>query len=139
MAALGVTTPPVFSVLDCGVEGFKVSINLDLSFGNESSMTLIEGKPFPSKTVAENSAVMIAFRHLEEKSMIKVLDFSSRVSMSFSVYNTYSHVYEAIDSVLEVLAKFETTFGKCKDLAMELEGLGLEKKCWRSFWKGTII
>ena len=82
---------------------------------------------------------MITFRHLEEKSMIKVLDFSSRVSMSFSVYNTYSHVREAIDSVLEVLAKFETTFGKCKDLAMELEALGLEKKCWRSFWKGTII
>ena len=47
MAALGVTTPPVFLALDCGVEGFKVSINLDLSFGNESNMTLIEGKPFP--------------------------------------------------------------------------------------------
>lgn len=83
MAALGYKSPPVFSEIDCGVQGIKVSINLDLSIGDQIKMAVVEGKPFITKSAAESSAVIMAFKFLEANCMVKVLDFSSRISMSF--------------------------------------------------------
>lgn len=122
MAAVGYKSPPVLTEIDCGVQGVKVSINLDLSIGDQIKTAVVEGEPFLTQFSAESSGVIMAFRHLEDNCMVKVLDFSSRISMSFSAYGTYGCVKEAIDSVMEVIDKFENTLSKCKNLKIELEG-----------------
>lgn len=54
MSVLGVSYPPVFSEIDCGAEGVKVSVNIDLSFCNQGNMEVIEGKPFIWKKHSRN-------------------------------------------------------------------------------------
>lgn len=122
MTVLGARSPPLFTEFDCGEEGVKISIKLDLSFGQTSSIQDVEGQTLLTKDAAETSAVMMAFKHLEKDIHIKVLDFSSRVARSFGAYNTYSYVNETMGLVQKMLHNFDMALGKCKKLALELEG-----------------
>lgn len=123
MALLAARSPPVFTDFRCGKEGVKTSITLDLSCGDTDNIVVVEGEPLVTKDAAENSAIMMAFKHLEQDCHVNVLDFSSRVARSFGAYNTYSCVNEAMGLVQKMLDNFDMALGKCKDLAVK-ETLG---------------
>lgn len=117
IGALGSSSPPLFSEVECGGEGVKVSIKLDLSFDAKDSVCVVEGAAFMSKSAAKNDAVFKAFRHLDENCGVRVLDFSSRVARSYGSYNTYTYVNESLGLAEKIIDKFETSLTKCMDFA----------------------
>lgn len=121
MSVLGASSPPLFTEIDCGEQGAKVSIILDLSFVNKNKDELVEGGIFKTREEAEKNAVLMAFKHLDNDCHINVLDFSSRVAVSFGAYNTYSCVNESMGAVQKMIDKFNMCLTKCKELARDLE------------------
>lgn len=126
MLALDVPADPVFTVVDCGDDGVKVSIKLDVSNfptsgGERILYSVVVGECSRSHAVAEASAVKSAFKLLEKNHLIRVVDFSSRLTQKVESYHAHYLLREGIVALQEVLVQWEMTLGKCEVFGVELE------------------
>lgn len=128
MGMLGASSPPQFSEIQCGEQGVKTSIKLYLKSGEACISDVVEGEPFLTNDAAEESAITMAYKYLEEACHIRVNGFSSRVARSFGVYNTYGCVNEAMVLVQNMLDNFDMALGKGKELELDLESEEMEEK-----------
>lgn len=101
MEALGVPAGPVYSVVQLDDGSVKFSIKLDLSNlataqAEGISLSVVESEAFLNQAAAETSAVHKAFKELESKHLIRIVDFSSHVIDKLENYNTHTLVVEGI-------------------------------------------
>lgn len=123
MESLGSKSVPVFSEIDCGDDGFKVSIKLDVSDlstvnGNRISFSVVEGQPSFNVSLSETSAVMMAFNHLQQNR--RIVDFSSRLAQRYGGYKMYDLVVEAMGSLEQMFKQWGSTLDHCENFAVKL-------------------
>lgn len=126
MNALGSSIEPLFTEIDCGDNGVKFSVKLDVSglrsvSGDRISQSVVVGEASFNRNTAETSAAWKAMKHLTEKHLVKLLDFSSRVAHNLDSYNTYDLVIDGMGSLEKIFGQWEVTFGKCESFAVDLE------------------
>lgn len=132
MQALGAKEMPVFKVIECGEQGVKVAIKLVVSsakysVGQKITTAVVEGDPNGPNVLAEKSALLKAMKHLSDKHLIKVLDYSSRVANGIESNSIFGDVNAALYSVEKLIGQWEANIGKCKQLSLKLEGKGSDQ------------
>lgn len=126
MQALGAKEMPIFTEMSCGQQGVKFSIKLDVSsakyfVGQTITAAVVEGEPSNSKVLAEKRAVMRAIKLLNDRNLIRILDYSSRVAGSIETNNAFGDVNAALFSLEKLIAQCDITLAKCKSLSVKLD------------------
>lgn len=127
MTALGASQPPVFTIIDCGPNGHKVSIKLDVScarysVGKKISVVVVESETCQSRVEAEKIAVTKAFKHLSDQHLIKIRDFSSRVADELEEHSAFGYVNSGIYTLEKAIDQWEVVMNKCKAISVQLVG-----------------
>lgn len=140
MSNLGAKSDPVFSQIDCGDDGVKVSIKLDVSDlatvdGVRIMHSVVQGQASVDPAFAESSAVFMAFKRLQQNHRIRIVDFSSLLVKRYLAYNIYGLVVEGMGHLEQMFNQWQTTIVSCEKLVADLEAKELEG---RFFEKGNV-
>lgn len=125
MEALGAREPPEYTIFDCGPRGIRVSIKLNVScakysVGQKMSVVEVEGDTTQSRMLAEKTAIMKAFKHLNEKHLIRIRDFSSKVAHDLEGASMFGYLNAAVYNVEQLVEKWQIVMDKCESIAVQV-------------------
>lgn len=125
MKALGANQPPLYTIFDChewGQSFHQAGCIVCTILSQKIYTAVVESEPSQSRMVAEKDAVMKAFKHLNDKHLIKIKDFSSRVAHDVESNSAFGDVNSAMHSVEKLIDQWEIVMDKCQNIAVELAG-----------------
>lgn len=125
MDLLGSPSEPEFTVVECADAGVKVAIKLDVSSltsirGERIKYTVVQSETSLDLATAQADAIRKAFNILENNYMVKVIDFSSRVTSILDKSNTHDLVVEGIGYVENLLIQWDNVAAKSKEVLVDL-------------------